>query len=77
MWRAMIYTSKSDGGALLFVSHDRNILRHTLEKFYLMEDHKVFCFMVKWKTKRTDYAKIELAPKQPDLGNKIMLYRED
>ena len=77
MRRALICTLKSDGGALTFVSHDRNILRYILETFYSPKDHKVFCLMVKWKTKKTDYAKTELALKQTDLGKERMLYLED
>ena len=77
MRRALVCNLKSDRGALIFVSHDHNILRHTLENFYLLKDHKVFWLMVKWETKRTDYAKTELALKQTDLGKERMLYLED
>ena len=76
MRRALVCNLKSDRGALIFVCHDHNILRHTLENFYLLKDHKVFWLMVTWETKRTDYAKTELALKQTDLGKERMLYLE-
>ena len=44
MRRALIYALQSYSGALIVVSHDRHLLRNTVDKFYLIEDHKVLLF---------------------------------
>ncbi len=42
--RALIYALQSYSGALIVVSHDRHLLRNTVDKFYLIEDNRVFLF---------------------------------